>query len=511
MPSTASTLLKSTPVRIAIVVIVVMIIAGASYYVIETRTPQLAFAAAVEGPIHEDVVATGDVAPIQNPDLAFTAGGRVTYIPVTVGQRVAAGTVLATLDTSILGANLQTAQAQLAQVEAPPRAVDIASAQTAVTQAQQNSANAYAIFPTTLLGAVTKASAAVMMTDQFFNYPDNSAPSLMTTYGSDYDGRTRVSNERSALNDELATWQSATAALSSAPLNASDAQARTNDSLAHLAHVRAFLEDLATVVRSTAVTPQTSQATINAGLATITAAVGNIDGITLSVQQAQQGLASSELAVQQANDALTSKQTGATSQAIAIARAQVNAAAAVLQQSEIIAPFSGTVAAVAVKAGDVVAPNTIALSLVPDGTYQVEVQVSELDTAKLATGDTADITLDAFGSGKTFSGTVASIATAPITVAGSPSYKVVIALDSKDPTVAVGMHANVTIHAAGKDQTLIVPKSAVTTDGSESIVLKKQGSGTVRTVVTTGLEDANSVEILSGLSAGDQVATVGGQ
>ncbi len=511
MPPRIKNLLQTTPVRIALGVIVVIIIVGIGYYVIETRTPKLAFATATVGNVHEDVVSTGSIAPIQNPDLAFTAGGRVTVVNATVGQRIAAGTVLASLDTSILGANLATAQAQLAQVEAPPRDVDVAGAHTGVTLAEQNRTNAYTNFPTTLLAGVTKASQAVMMTDQFFNYPENSTPLLMTVYGSDYDSRTRVSNERSALNDEVSAWEMQTASLSSAPLSPADAQTRTTDSITHLAHVRAYLNDLAGVVRTSAVTTQTPQATINAGLATITAAIGNIDAITLSVQQAQQSLSTAELGVQQANDALTSKQTGATSQAIAIARAQVNTAAAALRQSEIIAPFSGTVAAVAVKSGDVVAGNTVAVSLVPDGSYQVEVQLSELETAKIATSDTADITLDAFGAGKVLNGTVASIATAPITVNGSPSYKVVVAIGSKDPGIAVGMHANVTIHGAGKDQTLTIPKSAVTTEGDQSIVLKKQGSGTVRTPVTLGLQNADTVEVLSGLVAGDQVATVGAQ
>jgi hypothetical protein len=127
--------------------------------------------------------------------------------------------------------------------------------------------------------------------------------------------------------------------------------------------------------------------------------------------------------VQSARDALTQAQAGATPEAIAAAHAQANAAQAMLAQAEIIAPFSGTVASIQVKSGDVVTANTPAVALIPNGSFEVDVYLSEVDAAKIVVGDTADVTLDAFGPGVIFPATVGIKDTAPTIVNGVPSYK----------------------------------------------------------------------------------------
>ncbi|MDB5237231.1 MAG: efflux transporter, family, subunit [Parcubacteria group bacterium] len=510
MPASLKPLLKHKAVLVAFGIVVVIAIGSLAYYLISTHVPGFSYVQAKNAPIHQDIIATGTVAPVQNPDLAFVAGGRVTYVNATVGKQVSAGTVLATLDTGVLGAQVQAAQAALAQVAAPTRAVDVAGLQNAVSMAQQNLANTYTTFPTTLLSTVTKAQAAVSQTDLVFTYPSLSSPQLSSSYVSDYSARTNISNERGALNGELTAWESEVASMNSAGLTQAQAATYTQSALTHLTHVRAYLNDLAAALRATPATQSTTQAQLNAALTAATSARDSIDALTLSLQGTQQAFATNQLAVQQAQDALNQKQAGATPEAIAVQQAQVSAAAAQLRQAEVIAPFSGVVGAVAVKPGDVVAPNTVAVSLIPAGSYQVEAQLSELEMSKLATGDAVDVTLDAYGSSRPFTGTVASIATAPVAVNNIPSYKVVVVLDTKDPAVTVGMHANLTIHAGSKASALTIPRSAVIMNGNQAFVIKKSGNGTTRVPVTLGLEGTDMVEVLSGISAGDSVARIGG-
>jgi RND family efflux transporter MFP subunit len=511
MPASLKLILKHKAVLIALGAVGVIAAGSLAYFLIETHVPGFSYVQVTKAPIHQDIIATGSVEPVQNPNLAFVAGGRVTYVNAAVGKQVAAGTLLATLDTGILGAQLQAAQAGLNQIAAPTRAVDLAGLQNAVAIAQQNEQNAYIIFPTTLLSVVTKAQAAVSQTDLIFTYPSLSAPQLSSSYVSDYAARTSISTERGALNGELAAWESETAAINGGGLSQTQATAYTQSALTHLNHVRTYLNDLAAALRATPATQTTTQAQLAAALNAATSARDSVDALTLSLQNTQQSFVTNQLAVQQAQDALTQKQAGATPQAIAVQQAQVAAAAAQLQQAEVIAPFNGVIGAVAVKPGDVVPANTVAVSLIPQGSYQVEAQLSELEMSKLATGDTVEVTLDAFGASRPFTGTVASIATAPVAVNNIPSYKVVVVLDTKDPSVAVGMRANLTIHAGSKDAALVIPRSAVIMNGNQAFVITKQGTAGVRVPVTLGLEGTDTVEVLSGLSEGDSVARIGGK
>ncbi len=509
MSASLKELFTHKAVLIALGIVGVIAASSAAYFIIATRVPGFSFVPVVNAAIHQDVMATGTVAPVQNPDLAFTAGGRVTYVNAKVGQQVSAGTVLASLDTGVLGAQLQAAQAALNAVAAPTRAVDLAGSQNAVSVAEQNRANAFTTFPTTLLSTVTKTTAAVSQTDLIFMYPSLSNPQVSSSYVSDYSARTTINAERGALNDELAAWESETAQIHGEGLTQAQATTYTQEATTHLNHVRTYLNDLATALRATPATQQTTQVQLNAALSAATSARDTIDGLTLSLQTTQQAFASNDLAIQSAQDALGEKQAGATPQAIAVQQAQVAAALAAIRQAEVIAPFSGVVGAVDVKSGDVIAPNTIAVSLIPQGSYQVEAQLSELEVAKLATSDAVDVTLDAYGAARPFSGTVASIATAPLDVNGSPSYKVVVVLDTKDPSVAVGMHANLTIHAGSKDAALVIPRTAVIKNGNQAFVIKKEGNGSTRVSVTLGLEGTDTVEVVSGLSEGDSVARIG--
>jgi membrane fusion protein (multidrug efflux system) len=210
--------------------------------------------------------------------------------------------------------------------------------------------------------------------------------------------------------------------------------------------------------------------------------------------------------------ASTSGALSATDAAIAAARAEVDAASAALAQAQLVAPFGGTVASVSIKAGDIAAPNGVAITLVPDGAFEMPVYVTERDVAGLALGDAADVTLDAYGAGRTFSAAIATIDTSPSTPPGGgvAAFKVVLGFAAQDPAIVNGMHGNAVIHAGSKTDALLIPRSALIEEGDTVSVLKEGTNGVVKTPVTVGLVNSASAEITSGLSEGDRVATVGG-
>src|ERR1700748_200621 len=100
-------LISTKPVRYALAAVAVILVGSVAYYLIESKPPTLTYAQAAVGTVTEDGTGTGIVSPVQNPDLAFQVGGRVTSVNAQVGQKVSAGMLLASLDTGVLGAQAQ--------------------------------------------------------------------------------------------------------------------------------------------------------------------------------------------------------------------------------------------------------------------------------------------------------------------------------------------------------------------------------------------------------------------
>ena len=96
----------------------VMSASAAEPLVVETVSPRTAQADA-------DLVLLGQLEPVQNSQLGFELAGRVTSILVDEGDAVAAGQVLATLDTDLLRAQRRELIAAIDQAEASLTLADV--------------------------------------------------------------------------------------------------------------------------------------------------------------------------------------------------------------------------------------------------------------------------------------------------------------------------------------------------------------------------------------------------
>ena len=119
------------------------------------NNPTYRLVAASTGTIRQSISSTGTIAPAQQDAVSFTVSGKVTRVAVIAGQRVSAGTVLATIDTATLTANLAQAQATLATAQAKV-AADNADSSTTSTQLAADTAAA-----TSAQGQVTSAQQAM--------------------------------------------------------------------------------------------------------------------------------------------------------------------------------------------------------------------------------------------------------------------------------------------------------------------------------------------------------------
>lgn len=181
----------------------------------------------------------------------------------------------------------------------------------------------------------------------------------------------------------------------------------------------------------------------------------------------------------------------------------------------IYAPISGTVSGMSLQAGSVInsqsSSNTTATTnkiagIRTDAMPTISVNLTEIDVPKIKVGNKATVTLDAYPD-KTFTGKVVSIDLIGSTSSGVTTYPTVILLDTKAEGVLPNMAASANIITNTKDNVLMVPTSAVTTQDGVSTV-QIMNNGKPQTVsVEIGLSSDENTEIISGLKEGDTVVT----
>ena len=174
-------------------------------------------------------------------------------------------------------------------------------------------------------------------------------------------------------------------------------------------------------------------------------------------------------------------------------------------KGNVIAPVSGTLVSLsATENGYVSASMPVA---VINGAEQMKitVSVSEALVPKLAIGDQADVAVSA--AGVQFSGTVRSVEKAANMQ--TQLYTVTLSVPAEVSGLLSGMFAEVTFHTDRADGVITVPSQAVLTRGDTRYVFVVE-DGTAKYVeVTLGMMGSGVTEVTSGLTAGQQLVTVG--
>ena len=177
----------------------------------------------------------------------------------------------------------------------------------------------------------------------------------------------------------------------------------------------------------------------------------------LEASQAQQKASEAQL------DSAHAKMESARAQ-IKQAEAELELAQVNLDHTKILAPVNGIVISRNVDVGQTVAASlqaptlfTIAQDLTD---MQVDTNVSEADIGRVAVGQEATFTVDAFPN-FTFRGKVTDIRNAPLTVQNVVTYDVVILVKNPELKLRPGMTANASILVAQRESVLKIPNSAL--------------------------------------------------
>lgn len=181
-----------------------------------------------------------------------------------------------------------------------------------------------------------------------------------------------------------------------------------------------------------------------------------------------------------------------------------------VSKTTITAPFDGVITAREVEPGQYVAPGTVALSVATTGELELVADVPETDAAKLSGGAQAAVTFDAYGSAQEWAAEVVSIAPAARIIEGVPTFEVKLRLVSSDARFKPGLTANIIVYAAERKGVLALPRRAVITRTGKEFVRVKDGAAEREVEIQTGLLGSDGrVEIISGLTGGEEVVING--
>jgi macrolide-specific efflux system membrane fusion protein len=218
--------------------------------------------------------------------------------------------------------------------------------------------------------------------------------------------------------------------------------------------------------------------------------------------------AAAQLEVLRANQASLNAQ-------ISQARAQVDAAQANLGETQIVAPMEGEVVAIFSQEGQSVsvpsAPTILTLANLDKMT--VDAQVAEADVVLVHPDQRAYFTI--LGDARTrHPGKLRVIELAPVDFSnggrrtGPVFYNARFDTDNPGHKLRIGMTAQVTVIVDEARHALIVPLSVLrnrAADGRYPLRVIRKGGAPIDAMVTIGVSDEVSAQVLDGLQDGDQV------
>ena len=174
-------------------------------------------------------------------------------------------------------------------------------------------------------------------------------------------------------------------------------------------------------------------------------------------------------------------------------------------KGNVIAPISGTL--VTMNAVENSFVSTSMPVAVIDGADQMKVVVSVSETLvpKLAAGDTADVYISSID--QSFTATIRSVERAANVQ--TKLYTVTLGIPADVTGLLSGMFADVTFHTDVSENTIVVPTEAILTSNDVQYVYVVENDTARYVEVTTGLTGSGVTEITSGLTAGEQLVTVG--
>jgi HlyD family secretion protein len=218
---------------------------------------------------------------------------------------------------------------------------------------------------------------------------------------------------------------------------------------------------------------------------------------------AQSGLAASE---KSAKSRYSVNEVSRAQAALADAEAGLAAAQHVEAQTSIRAPVAGTVYSMDAAPSEFEEAGKLLLQMADLKKERVRAYFDEPDLGRLAVDQKIQIEWDA-KPGEEWHGHIVRTPVTVITYGTRTVGEVLVAIDDPDTGLLPDTNVTVTVTTSSQADALSMPREALHSENGQYYAYKVVGDGLQRTKVTIGAPNLTQVPILSGLQAGDWVAT----
>ncbi|SMO73847.1 HlyD family efflux transporter periplasmic adaptor subunit [Propioniciclava tarda] len=559
---------NATAIRAVVAGVVILALAGAgAAFAFGGGLPKPAadysLTKATTGSITQTWSGTGTVARSNQAVLTFGSSGVVSEIKVKIGDAVAAGDVVATIDPTqlelsavIARAGVQQAQAQLDTDQAAASGTTTSAAASAASgtasalaglQAQLQTlsaklaaANAASATDKAAAAAATLAKqklvaglvAALASTDCTATFaagvspgpgpvpppsptpspiaspsPSLSASPTPSATPSDTASPSPSATPTDTPSPSATATPSPSTTPSSSPLATTLATPPSGPTAAQVTGCRALLEKVVAAAEASAPQPGGASSPSTAGSASAPAGAGSTTRPTTSAASGTAAAASSSSSSTKATGAAAgvgaqSSEVKVANDKVALLQAQQNLATAqaAVESASLTSPIAGRVAAISLVNGQ--AAGTKSVTVIGEGAATVSTTVPLSVRPLINTGLKATVSVP--GSTASLVGSVTQVnllATAG-SASGSPTYGAVVTVDDPQNLLFGGGIAAVSVALGSVDGVTVLPGSAVTPTGT--------GTGTVQVPGTDGSAAARTVTVTTGATGQGLVQILSG-
>jgi multidrug efflux pump subunit AcrA (membrane-fusion protein) len=484
-----------------------------------SETSQIQTSVARSGDLTVFASGAGQVVPTTEVNLGFDEAGTLAERLVKVGDQVQAGEVIARLETNQSEDEiaLALAEAELNVLIAQQALDDIYdSVQIDTAQALLDVETAQQTLEDLLNGdlrqaqaeqAVAEAQEAVSQAQRtYYGMRSTASSSTINAAYAELVLAEKKLKDQEAKFDDYVNKPDEDLGKATAQLKLSAAQAVYDNALRYY----------------NAVTGTGSELDLDLSAADLASAQAKLAEAERDYERIKDGATPGEISLAEANLALAETRyetlkagVDPTEVALAdanLANAQAKLAIAREDQAvvDLLAPLDGTIMSISASVGEAVGTN--AIIVMADLKQPVlEVYLDEADLDKVAVGFEVEVVFDSLPDDM-FTGHVTEVSPSLQTVSNVDAVLAWVQLDaesfSKPQSLPVGSNASVDVIGGRTQNTVLVPVEAVREIGPDeyAVFVMEDGEPRLR-IVTVGLMDYTSAEILTGLSAGEIVTT----
>ena len=500
-------------------IFLVIILMGVTYGVVKafnntTEETRYVLSTVVRGNIIASISGTGQVSASNQVDVTSKSSGDLIYLNAKSGQEVKTGALIAQIDSGDAAYELETAKLSYEELITVDDD-ELRDAEDAVEEAETNLKDAYVDARATLASASTDMADVMAGLDALLGgYLNDSGFGLSKTEKEYVERAEQAWYDADDLLDEFAkvyrtvSNKTEDGTIESMLSEANQISNSVAQSAKYAKDAVIYLRDHEDNVNTTA---DEAYTTVSELVTTINATVSE----TLSVRNT---LADTKRTLNNAQDDLQELKDGPDTLDVRSEELSLKQKQDAYSDYFVRAPFDGIIASVEGKKGQNVNSGATIATLITKQKI-AEISLNEVDAAKIEVGQKATLSFDAI-EGLTITGEVIEVDLIGAVSQGVVSYIVKIGFDTGDDKVRSGMTVSANIITDMKQDVLTVLSSAVKTQGNVSYVeivdedipptQTGQTAGVLLLTLPTqapvvlGLASDESVEIISGLTEGDQ-------